>query len=506
MLAIISLLLALVIGASFYLKWKHSYWSRRGVPYMEPEFFFGNFKKASLGKMLPSEVIVKAYYEFKSIGAKFGGIYFAYTPIWIPLDTALIKQLLQKDYWNFAGRGNFYHHKNDILTNHLAFSEGAGWKSLRAKLSPAFSSGKVKNMFHIIDRVGDQAESIVMDLCKRNQPLSIKEVQACFSIDVIASCAFGIDSNSLDNPNNELRQHSRKLFTPNFLSRLLEQFVNWDVLNFLGYSGLGKDADNFFVKLISDMINYRDKNNVTRQDFLQLMLNLRQKENTADGNEKNVLARDEVISNSFLLYGAGSGTVSSNMSFLMYEMARHPEIQEKARREIWEVCKYDPEYKVTYEDLHNLKYCDMIINETLRIHTSVTEVRRMCTTDYQVPGTNVTIQKGTFVLIPIWALHNDPDYYENPKEFNPENFGEEKKADRKNAPFFPFGEGIRSCIGMRFALIQMKLAMVKYLKHFKYELNSKTPKDIQYEASPVAIEPKGNVLFDIKKVDIENYI
>uniref|UniRef100_A0AAR5PAE4 Cytochrome P450 n=1 Tax=Dendroctonus ponderosae TaxID=77166 RepID=A0AAR5PAE4_DENPD len=202
----------------------------------------------------------------------------------------------------------------------------------------------------------------------------------------------------------------------------------------------------------------------------------------------------------------GSGTVSSNMSFLMYEMARHPDIQEKTRREIWEVCKYDPEYKVTYEDLHNLKYCDMIINETLRIHTSVTEVRRMCTTDYQVPGTNVTIQKGTFVLIPIWALHNDPDYYENPKEFNPENFGEEKKADRKNAPFFPFGEGIRSCIGMRFALIQMKLAMVKYLKHFKYELNSKTPKDIQYEASPVAIEPKGNVLFDIKKVDIENYI
>lgn len=50
------------------------------------------------------------------------------------------------------------------------------------------------------------------------------------------------------------------------------------------------------------------------------------------------------------------------MSFLMYELARHPDIQDKVRREIWEVCKHDPEYKVTYEDLSKLKYCDMIIN------------------------------------------------------------------------------------------------------------------------------------------------
>lgn len=59
---------------------------------------------------------------------------------------------------------------------------------------------------------------------------------------------------------------------------------------------------------------------------------------------------------------------------------------------------------------------------------------------------------------------------------------------------------------MRFALVQMKLAMVKYLKHFKYELNSKTPNDIQYQANPVALEPKGNILFNITKVDIANYI
>lgn len=72
MLALISLLVTLLIGGTFYLKWKHSYWSRRGVPYMEPEFFYGNFKNASLGKMVPGEVVVKAYYEFKNIGAKYG--------------------------------------------------------------------------------------------------------------------------------------------------------------------------------------------------------------------------------------------------------------------------------------------------------------------------------------------------------------------------------------------------------------------------------------------------
>lgn len=86
----------------------------------------------------------------------------------------------------------------------------------------------------------------------------------------------------------------------------------------------------------------------------------------------------------------------------------------------------------------------------MRRHTIASELPRTCTKDYNIPGTDVVLEKGTFVLIPSAAIHNDSDYYPNPLEFNPENFNEANKSSKKDSAFFPFGEGPRLCIGMTY--------------------------------------------------------
>lgn len=78
-----------------------------------------------------------------------------------------------------------------------------------------------------------------------------------------------------------------------------------------------------------------------------------------------------------------------------------------------------------------------------------TTLGRICTENYHIPNTDITIQKGTQVLIPVLGLHRDPDYYPNPEVFDPDRFTKENKTTRPSTVYLPFGDGPRNCIGNR---------------------------------------------------------
>lgn len=86
-------------------------------------------------------------------------------------------------------------------------------------------------------------------------------------------------------------------------------------------------------------------------------------------------------------------------------------------------------------------------SETLRISPPGTYVERICTRDYKIPDTDVVLEKNTILQIPVWALQMDPEYFENPEEFNPERFSPENKKNILQCTYAPFGEGPRNCIG-----------------------------------------------------------
>ncbi|CAO2630636.1 Cytochrome P450 3A1 [Lemmus lemmus] len=114
-----------------------------------------------------------------------------------------------------------------------------------------------------------------------------------------------------------------------------------------------------------------------------------------------------------------------------------------------------------------MEYLDMVLNETLRLYPNGLRLDRVCKKDVEING--VLLPKGSVVVIPVYALHHDPQYWPEPTEFRPERFSKENKGSINPYVFMPFGNGPRNCIGMRFALMMMKLAITKVLQNFSFQ-------------------------------------
>ncbi|CAG9772146.1 unnamed protein product [Ceutorhynchus assimilis] len=489
--AIIAIVLFIV-----YVKWRHSYWTRLGIYQMQPEFFIGNARSVLTGKTSFAQTVYERYNSIKATGQQCGGIYLFLEPAVYFIDPKLIKTILQKDFQYFMSHG-LYHHPKDILSMNLFNMEGDVWRNLRAKLTPTFTSGKMKMMFDTIIEKTNGLEAMVDKFASNQQPFAIKEALGRFTTDIIGSCAFGIECNSLEDPDNLFRAYGKKVFEPNLYRFWLFNLLPWWFLGNIGFKSNGRDVSEFFIKVVKETIKTRQENQIFRKDFMHLLLELKNMEI----NEKNPLTitDDEIAAQCFIFFLAGFETSSTNMTFALLELAQNPEIQEKLRDEINDVIERHGG-KITYDAVMEMKYLDMVINETLRKFPPVTILPRICTKDYEIPGTKSTIKKGTRVHIPVWGLHRDPDYYPDPDVFDPERFNEENKLKRPDFTFLPFGEGPRMCIGLRFGMLQSRVGLISLIRNFSFSLNKKTSLPIRMSSGSVIISVKGEVWLDAKKI------
>ncbi|GBO37588.1 Cytochrome P450 3A18, partial [Araneus ventricosus] len=101
-------------------------------------------------------------------------------------------------------------------------------------------------------------------------------------------------------------------------------------------------------------------------------------------------------------------------------------------------------------------------------------LERVAGEDYKLGDTGIVIPKGTTVTVPIYAMHRDPEFFPDPEKFDPDRFSPEERAKRNPYTFMPFGGGPRNCVGMRFALVEVKVCLAYVLSHFKIKRCSKT--------------------------------
>ncbi|KAH9644881.1 hypothetical protein HF086_007969 [Spodoptera exigua] len=132
--------------------------------------------------------------------------------------------------------------------------------------------------------------------------------------------------------------------------------------------------------------------------------------------------------------------------------------------------------------------------------TVLSRVDRVCTKPYNLPGTNVVIKPGEVVAIPLYGIQMDPEYYPEPKEFKPERFLNENKNERPSHLYMAFGVGPRNCIGLRFAMLSAKLAMVDLVKKFRFSACDKTEDPIQFDRRSLLLKARGGLWVRVEAI------
>uniref|UniRef100_A0A146LKG2 Putative cytochrome P450 6a14 n=1 Tax=Lygus hesperus TaxID=30085 RepID=A0A146LKG2_LYGHE len=476
----------------------YNFWKKLGVPFKEP----GNFIIGETSFLLmPMEEFGKSLYN-SFPNEKFYGTFQLWNPILIVRDPELAENIMIKDFSHAYNRNNMVEPDTNALSKHLVNYRDEKWKHLRNKLTPTFSSGKLKGMHPQLLACG---ESFVKYLTQNQGEVQVKDLFGRFSMDVVASIAFGLDLDIMNNPDSQFYEIGKTTFAPNLFVRsffMLQHFLA-PLYKMLGANLIPKKMEHFFVNAVKQTLEYREKNNVSRQDYLHILAELKKKDDELinskelDPNGIDVFDEQSVISNAFVFFAAGYETTGSTLSYLFYEIALHQEVQEKLHQEITTVmAKHNGE--LTFEAISEMTYVEQAINETLRMHPPGVAADRVITKEYQIPGTDVVLPVGTAVLIQVYGMHYDPQYFPEPQVFRPERFDPEKNEIIKGT-YMPFGAGPRVCIAARFAKIEMKVCAAMLLKNFKVKPCSRTKVPFENDPRSFLLTPKDGIWLNFEK-------
>ncbi|XP_037972661.2 cytochrome P450 6B5 [Plutella xylostella] len=457
-----------------------SYWKNKGVKHDKPIPYLGNnakqyFQKASIA-MVATDVY-RRYPEEKVVG-----FYRGTDKELVIRDLDIAKRILVTDCQHFYSRG-FLKNKKVIepLMKNLFFADGDLWRLLRQRISPAFSSGKLKAMFPHITERAENLQLLAQQFAGTGKVCDVRELMARYTTEVIGACGFGINMDSLSEENSVFRKLGARIFYRNirdaFCGAMKEVFP--DLSKNLCY--LSPEIEKSMVTLVKSVMKQRNFVPSDRHDFIDLMLEQKQKgrmvgesieHRNIDGSPKIVdMELDDMLITAqvFVFFGAGFETSSTTSSFTLHQLAFNPECQKKVQEEIDKVlARHDN--KITYDAVKEMNYLEMSFNEAMRMYPSVAFLKRECaTTGYTIPEIGLTIDETVNVIIPVQAYHNDEQYFPEPHKFDPERFRPENKANIPSFAYLPFGEGPRACVGARLGQMQSMAGLVAILQKFSVE-------------------------------------
>ncbi len=216
-----------------------------------------------------------------------------------------------------------------------------------------------------------------------------------------------------------------------------------------------------------------------KMDILSLLLGVR--DDTGQGfSDKEV--RDQVMTLMF----AGHDTSTSTVTFMMHELARHPDVIARLQQEQDEVLGGETP---TIDQMEKeMPYLDMVVDEVLRLYPPAWIGPRRAVRDFEFGGYEV--KAGSYVNYCSWASHRIPEVFPEPEAFIPERFTRERKAELPRGAYVPFGGGRRICIGKRFGQTEVKLVATMLLQ--KLRLDAMPGRTMSVRQMPT-LSPRGGL-------------
>ena len=359
----------------------------------------------------------------------------------------------------------------------LLISAGAKWFRNRRLLTPGFHFEILKPYVDVYNQCCDVfLQKIERDAVLTGKSVDVYSMTSLCTLDIILRCAFSFEANIQETHSSQ----KNYVDAVHELGRLIARRALLPHLwpNFL--YGLTADGRRFQAcceqshSVAHDVISRRKREldecaetleSVSRKryvDFLDILLLARDEDGKglSDGE-----IRDETETFMF----EGHDTTTSAISWCLYNIARHDEVQRRAQEEVDEVLS-DANTRVTHADLSRLNYLTQCIKESMRLHTTVPFIGRHVTSPVELDGVQLPV--GTSIDINLWNMHHNPHVWSDAMTYDPDRFEVSRVKDTDSHAFMPFSAGPRNCIGQNFALNEIKTVVARVLHRFTMSVDA----------------------------------
>ena len=389
-----------------------------------------------------------------------------------------VKHIMQDNNRNY--RKSFgYEVLKLLLGKGLVTSEGDFWRKQRRLMQPAFHRDRLA----AFSKIMTDACTVMLDKWKALPDKSVINLSHDLmemTLAIICKAMFSTGVNDVvEVVNREFNVANEKL-----IARAINPFR---IPLWIPTPGNNRENQAYSAlhQIVSEVITKRRKSTERYDDLMAMLMEMKDEDTGEMMSDLQI--RDEVVT----IFLAGHETTSVALAWLFHCLDENPEVEQKLLAEATTALNGRTP---ALDDLRQLEYTRMVIEETMRLYPPVWGVGRHALEDDMFG--EYFIPKDTNCLISIYSIHRDPKYWPEPLKFVPERFSKENSKDRHRFVYFPFGGGPRLCIGNNFALMEMQLAVPMIVQYFKMH----KPAGFKFELDPlVTMRPKPEMQMEISR-------
>ncbi|XP_074932163.1 ultra-long-chain fatty acid omega-hydroxylase isoform X2 [Phalacrocorax aristotelis] len=376
----------------------------------------------------------------------------------------------------------FYGFLKPWLGDGLLLSRGQKWARHRHLLTPAFRWDILKSYVGIFNQsthIMHAKWRAAARAAGGPAALEVLEQLSLLTLDTLQKCIFSHESHCQEQPSEYIkailelstlvvRRYHRPFHHPAWLYRLSADGRRFAQACVTVHSFTAAVVQRRRQAL--DRLGHQawmESHQGRSMDFIDLLL-------LTKDEDGNTLSDEDISAEADTFMFEGHDTTASGLAWLLYNLACHPEYQERCRQEVRELLKGRDVEEIEWEDLSHLPFTTMCIKESLRLHPPVSAVSRCCTEDITLRDGRV-IPKGVICLMSIYGTHHNPDIWPDPQVYNPLRFSPENSQGRSPLAFIPFSAGPRNCIGQSFAMAELKVVAALTVARFTIRLDAGRP-------------------------------
>ncbi|XP_061396362.1 probable cytochrome P450 28d1 [Musca vetustissima] len=495
------LLITLLIFGSliyFYLTWNFDYWQKRSVNGPKPYPLLGSYPHLLLRRQHFGDDLHDIYKCYKMTD-NYVGTFLLRTPTLLVIDPQIVHEIFVTAFRHFDDNdvGKLIDTAKDPLISKNPFIlTGDEWQLQRSLITPAMTSSRLKQSYHDMSDICQQMATFIGQ--KGFQEINGKELALRFTAESLSSCVLGIKANSFTDHPLPISENVNKFASENVAFTIFTLLTGLMpiILRIYKMKFFPKDCERFFINLMGRAYKLRKAETNAATNILEYLMKIQELQKLKDV---------DLYSHTMTFLIDGLDTTATVISHCLLMLALEPKCQDILFQE---VCRSaDNNGEITFAKLNEMPYLEACIHESLRIYPPGLWSTKCCTRPYQFrnkDGSILCLEKGDSLIIPIYALHHDNEYYDEPHKFKPERFlnengGCDVKHYRDHGVFLGFGDGPRTCLGMRFALVQCKAAISSLVKTFHIKLNAKTRKEFKLDPKNFLALHAGGVWLDFER-------